>query len=133
MADALRRQTLREGEGRKRKYPWGDEFDKTKCNTSESGIKTTTPVGKYSPEGNSPYGVADMAGNVWEWTSSLERDYPYEADDGREDMSSADARVLRGGSWYSGASCATCACRNDYHPSLRDDYYGFRCGWCART
>ena len=50
-----------------RQYPWGDKFDAGKCNTWESGIGDTTPVGKYSPAGDSPYGVADMAGNVWEW------------------------------------------------------------------
>lgn len=56
--------------GKKRKYPWDDEFDKAKCNTEESGIRGTTPVGKYSPQGDSFYGCADMAGNVWEWCSS---------------------------------------------------------------
>ena len=52
-------------------YPWGNLFDKNRCNTFESGIGNTTPVGNYSPAGDSPYGVADMAGNVWEWTQSL--------------------------------------------------------------
>ena len=54
-------------------YPWGNTFDKNKCNTSESGKGGTTPVGLYSPQGNSPYGCADMAGNVWEWTHSLRK------------------------------------------------------------
>jgi formylglycine-generating enzyme required for sulfatase activity len=84
--------------GRKRRYPWGDEFDKTRCNTSESGIGSTTPVGKYSPRGDSPYGCADMAGNVWEWTSSLLKPYPYNPSDGREDPNSEEDRVVRGGS-----------------------------------
>ncbi len=57
---------------RKRKYPWGDKFDQNKCNTSESSIGGTTSMGKYSPEGDSPYGCADMARNVREWTSSLQ-------------------------------------------------------------
>ncbi len=79
-------------------YPWGDTFDKTRCNTGESGIGTTTPVGSY-PSGASPYHVQDMAGNVWEWTSSLYQPYPYRKNDGRENRDSTDNRVLRGGSW----------------------------------
>jgi hypothetical protein len=54
---------------KKRVYPWGDEFDSTKCNTYESKIHKTMPVGSY-PHGISPYGVHDMAGNVLEWTES---------------------------------------------------------------
>jgi formylglycine-generating enzyme required for sulfatase activity len=54
--------------GTKRRYPWGDEFDENRCNTVESRIEDTTPVGAYSPQGDSPYGCADMSGNVWEWT-----------------------------------------------------------------
>jgi hypothetical protein len=110
----------------KRKYPWGDDFDKTKCNTSESRIDDTTPVGKYSEEGDSPYGCADMAGNVWEWTGSLHRDYPYRADDGREDMSSSDSRVLRGGAFYYVRSLARCASRNHLYPHFRFRFLGFR-------
>ena len=52
-------------------YPWGNQFDKNKCNTNEGGKGDTTPVGLYSPQGDSPYGCADMSGNVWEWTHSL--------------------------------------------------------------
>src|SRR5262245_31162443 len=50
-------------------WPWGNEWDASKCNSYESGLGKTTPVGHYSPAGDSPYGVADMAGNVWEWCS----------------------------------------------------------------
>jgi formylglycine-generating enzyme required for sulfatase activity len=57
--------------GRKRRFPWGDEFDKKRCNTRESGKGDTTPVGAYSRDGDSDYGCADMAGNVWEWSASL--------------------------------------------------------------
>ena len=46
-------------------FPWGDEFDKEKCNSAEAGFKHTTPVTQY-PKGGSPYGCYDMAGNVWE-------------------------------------------------------------------
>ncbi len=97
-------------------YPWGDEFDKTKCNTGESRIGDTTPVGKY-PNGASPYGVVDMAGNVWEWTSSLFRSYPYDPEDGREDPGSTDNRVLRGGSWFSVSDWVRSAFRSHSVPS----------------
>ena len=64
------------GRQKKRRYPWGDEFDAARCNTVEFGLGETTPLGKYSPTGDSPYIEADMAGNVWQWCS-LYRDYPY--------------------------------------------------------
>jgi hypothetical protein len=114
-------------EGQKRQYPWGDEFDKNRCNTDESNIKGTTTVGKYSPEGDSPYGVTDMAGNAWEWTSSLYKNYPYQVDDGRENPSSSGERVLRGGSFYSSRRIARCAYRGDFNPNDRDGINGFRC------
>ncbi|MAT99172.1 MAG: DNA-binding protein [Anaerolineaceae bacterium] len=52
-----------------REYPWGNEW-KPYCNTDEARIDGTTPVGYYSPFGDSPYGCVDMSGNVWEWTNS---------------------------------------------------------------
>ncbi len=117
-------------------YPWGDEWDKAKCNTSESGIKTTTPVGKYSPAGDSPYGCADMAGNVWEWMRSLwgtelgEPDfkYPYDPADGRENLDAPDSdlRVLRGGSWCNDHRLARCAYRFRDFPFLDWGNLGFR-------
>ncbi len=116
--------------GRKRRYPWGDEFDAGKCNTQEGGAGGTTPVGQYSPWGDSPYGCVDMAGNVWEWTGSLYRDYPYRPDDGREDFASSDARVLRGGAFDDfGAPSARCAARDRFNPYGRDWSDGFRVGW----
>ena len=84
-------------------YPWGDQKpDVGLCNFDQN-IGGTTLVGRYSPAGDSPYGCADMAGNVWEWTSSLKKDYPYRAGDGRENLEAGDDvhRVLRGGSWLS--------------------------------
>lgn len=92
-----------------RAYPWGNkEPDKTLCNFNENE-QGTTPVGKYSPKGDSPYGCVDMAGNVWEWTRSLwdknrqglKFTYPYKTDDGREDETADNnvSRVVRGHSW----------------------------------
>ena len=110
----------------KRVYPWGDEFDANKCNTRESGIKDTTHVGKYSPQGDSAYGVGDMVGNVWEWCSSLYQKYPYRADDGRENMRGNGLRVLRGGSWFDHYGYARGACRSYPDPGNYDIGVGFR-------
>jgi formylglycine-generating enzyme required for sulfatase activity len=110
-----------------RRYPWGDEFDAKKCNSSESGYRDTTPVGRYSPAGDSPYGLADAAGNVWEWTASLYEPYPYDAGDGREDPKADGRRVLRGGSWSSDRRDTRSAYRLHSDPSYALDYVGFRC------
>jgi hypothetical protein len=117
--------------GRKRKYPWGDTFDKRKCNTSLSGIGETTPVGTYSPAGDSPCGAADMGGNVWEWCSSQYKDYPYSAGDGRENSKADAYRVVRGGSFHDEESFARCAARYRYGSFDRYDDLGFRVGWAA--
>ncbi len=86
-----------------RRYPWGNEFDATRCNSSvaEHPIGSASKPGHFSPRGDSPFGAQDMSGNVWQWTSSLFRPYPYRADDGREELTVAGQRVLRGGSWSS--------------------------------
>jgi formylglycine-generating enzyme required for sulfatase activity len=83
-----------------RVYPWGDKFDRRRCNGASIIGGSTTPVDSH-PNGVSPYGVREMVGNVWEWTSSLYKPYPYHADDGREDSRSHENRVMRGGSWSS--------------------------------
>jgi formylglycine-generating enzyme required for sulfatase activity len=109
-----------------REYPWGHGFDVAKCNTVESGIWATTAVGEYSPQGDSAYGVADMAGNVWEWTSSLRWDYPYDRDDGREDPEADGTRVLRGGRFYDSAAYARVPYRYAAGPDAFSPYTGLR-------
>ncbi|MCL4506620.1 MAG: SUMF1/EgtB/PvdO family nonheme iron enzyme [Chloroflexi bacterium] len=107
-------------------YPWGNTApDSSRLNFNNS-VGDTTPVGYYSPTGDSPYQVTDMAGNVWQWTSSLLKPYPYNADDGREDPSSRDERVLRGGSYADNAVLARSANRNASLPGYRSDAVGFR-------
>jgi formylglycine-generating enzyme required for sulfatase activity len=104
-------------------YPWGDEPpDETRCNFG-GARRGTTPVGLYSPQGDSPYGCADMAGNVWEWTRSLYREYPYNPGDGREDMEAGDEvlRELRGGAFSGGAWFMRCAFRLVTTPLLSLD------------
>jgi len=94
-------------------WPWGNEFDKNKCNSSEGGKGGTTPVGSYSPRGDSPFGCADMVGNVWEWTHSLYKPYPYQVNDGREDEKASGRRVVRGGAFYNDDRYARGAYRLD--------------------
>jgi formylglycine-generating enzyme required for sulfatase activity len=109
-----------------RTYPWGYETPDAK--RANFGSSATTPVGSYQA-GASPYGVLDMAGNVWEWTSSLYQPYPYKAGDGREDLSKRgqqDARVLRGGGWNADSKGVRCAYRRGAIPVVRDGHIGFR-------
>ena len=98
-----------------RKFPWGNEaltgenanFCDKDCPRSfanpifNDGYPETAPVGSY-PKGVSPYGAMDMAGNVWEWTSTIISPYPYSALDGRENMDIRSERVWRGGPWSNG-------------------------------
>jgi serine/threonine-protein kinase len=96
-----------------REYPWGNEWEEGLCNTWESGISNTTVVGKYSQEGNSPYGCSDMAGNIWEWTGSWYNEREV-------------CRVMRGGPWYLNRLIARCAFRGRGAPVLFRDGIGFR-------
>jgi toxoflavin biosynthesis protein ToxD len=68
-----------------------------------------------------------MAGNVWEWTASLQRSYPYRCDDERENRMLAGQRVLRGGSFRSTHTrYLCCAFRSRSYPARRRDHIGFR-------
>ena len=77
--------------------------------------------------GVSIYGALDLAGNVWEWVSSLNKSYPYLVGDGREDPSSREGRVLRGGSWNNRALNQRASNRSWGDPEFRDTNLGFRC------
>ena len=109
-----------------RAYAYGAVFDPARCNTFESHIRRTTPVGVF-PSGETPEGVTDLCGNVWEWTSSAYLDYPYEWSPEREDPShAATYRALRGGSWNASRDLARAVYRLRLLPYVRDYDFGFR-------
>jgi formylglycine-generating enzyme required for sulfatase activity len=99
--------------GKTRLWPWGDEFDAGKCNIYDTGIGSTCAVGLF-PGGDSPYGCADMAGNVWEWCQSKWVENYKNYDQGikeRESLEGEALRVLRGGSFNDDQGLVRCACR----------------------
>ena len=96
-------------------YPWGNEFDKILCITKENAAvegqpALIAPVGSCE-KGKSPYGAMDMAGNVWEWTSTYNDRYS----------------VLRGGSFFEGRESSTTFSFLLSIPDDAKDYVGFRC------
>ena len=120
---------------KRRLYPWGDAWDPALCNNKSSSGQGTTPVGQYRQAGgDSPYGLSDMAGNVWEWTLSKWGSqryeptfkYPYDRQDGREDLDGSEFRVLRGGNFHDGPAWCRTSARYPYESTSTADYIGFR-------
>jgi len=123
-----------------REYPWGDEplsgeranFCDINCPRTianpnfNDGYSDTSPVGNY-PTGASPYGVMDMSGNVWEWTGTLIMPYPYDSNDGRENLEVNGERVWRGGPWSNGFWWMRSSVRYRSIPSYWQVNLGFRC------
>jgi formylglycine-generating enzyme required for sulfatase activity len=107
-----------------RNYPWQAPLRPGLANYDRE-IGDTTPIGRY-PDGQSPYGVYDMSGNVWEWVSSLVQPYPFQRDDGRESPSPG-TRVLRGGSWRSETGMLRTSYRYQAEQTASDLDIGFRC------
>jgi formylglycine-generating enzyme required for sulfatase activity len=134
-------------------FPWGNDWDPNRCNTRESKISDTTPVGQFSPQGDSPYGIADMGSNVQNWISNLFGPYPYDPTDGREVLvynldkeelfprlhetgctalpqsmeATLDKSVIRGSSWRELRDQSRCAYRSWAAPLHQSDDTGFRC------
>ncbi len=123
-------------------YPWGNEFEPGRLNYCDGacsidqgwkdsahndGYADPAPVGAY--DNASWVGAFDLSGNVWEWTSTIYHPYPYDAHDGRENLSDYDSkRVLRGGSWNWIAADTRAPARDDYAGDFTSsDWYGFRC------
>ena len=91
------------GDADTRYYPWGTSWNNNKCNTNRDNLYYgTSPVGAYSPDGDSPYGCADMLGNAIEWTNDWYSGSIYEQyEQGNLDpASSGSSKVARGGVWW---------------------------------
>jgi formylglycine-generating enzyme required for sulfatase activity len=104
----------REPDGKPRKYPWPNSKGKSTPKLANYGanVGATKPVGRY-PEGATPEGLMDMAGNAWEWMENW-----YDED--------KEYRALRGGSWSSPSESLRCAARAFFVPRLLWDFDGFR-------
>jgi serine/threonine protein kinase len=110
-------------------YPWGDKFidDIEVAIWDGNGNGKPTKVGANTRQrGASWVGALDMAGNVWQWTSSLFGTYPYRATDGRENLAAGGSRVFRGGSWASSATELRSAYRDYNTPDARRNFNGVR-------
>jgi formylglycine-generating enzyme required for sulfatase activity len=127
--------------GEKYAYPWGDEFNSARLNFCDKnclydfatklwddGFAETSPVGSF-PNGASPYGVLDMAGNVMEWVADWYSPDYY----GRSPTSSplgpdwGQTRVVRGGAWATNSYYLASARRWEWNPSFQHRALGFRC------
>ena len=93
-------------------WPWGNVPPTAEHCNFKNNVKDTTPVGQFSPRGDSPYGCVDMAGNVWEWTGSW--------------YSEGSTRALRGGAWDDHDQGTRAAFRYNYNPHFRNNLVGFR-------
>lgn len=112
-----------------RRYPWGAELAERRHGQFAAGWNETAPVDTH-PAGASPYGVREMAGNVWQWVSSAYRAYPYSAIDGREDLMPGLVRATRGGGHDSQPSAITTTQRGrnlSRNPAAGHHNIGFRC------
>jgi formylglycine-generating enzyme required for sulfatase activity len=106
-------------------YPWGDIWQKNIANTSELGLDVPTAVGVFQSS-NTKEGCADLIGNVWEWCQNLYAKYPYDANDGRENLDTEGPRILRGGSYQTSCLLSRCTYRMWRFPAYRNRYTGFR-------
>lgn len=104
-----------------RVYPWGNEWDEMRCANSTGAKRIgTTSVHEHEGRGDSPFGVVDMVGNVWEWCLTGWQS-------GSNETSGGEVRVLRGGSWFDDVrSFFTVTARTSWNPEIESDLRGFR-------
>jgi len=106
-------------------FPTGDQIDSTKANFGKK-YKGILKVGSFQPNG---FGLYDMPGNVWEWVSDNYGSdyYKTSATENPKGVEQSRFKVIRGGSWHSGAMCVQNYFRNGLSPSWVDFAVGFRC------
>lgn len=115
--------------GDRRRYPWGNDEPRGRANYAATA---TTPVGRYAcPE--CAYGLADMSGNVWEWTSSPFQPYPYDPADDRDNLAADALWVIRGGGYADDARLLRSTTRGGADPGARRAFIGFRPVIAARA
>jgi sulfatase modifying factor 1 len=111
-------------------WPWGHTFGPEHANVAgvRDGYAYTAPVGSY-PAGKSPYGVYDLAGNVWEWVADWFDAQYYARSPARNPTGPPEGtlRVVRGGCWFADEQFARATYRNHAYPEARDNSLGFRC------
>lgn len=117
--------------GDARRYPWGNEPEPLKANMRglADQYRYTAPVGSFS-DGRSPYGVRDLAGNVWEWVENWYLPYPGNAV--ANEMYGQTLKVIRGGSWDANPDLARSAMRGKALPVRQQNTIGFRCAASAK-
>jgi formylglycine-generating enzyme required for sulfatase activity len=106
----------------RRRYPWGNEPLRSQANYEGT---STTPVGRFAC-GECPYGLSDMSGNVWEWTSSPYQPYPYDPTDDRANLDADALWVMRGGHFGDGPRLVRTTTRGAADPGARRPFIGFR-------
>ena len=105
-------------------YPWGNTYNPALANGKDSGLRSSVSVGSYG-DGASPYGVFDLAGNVWEWTDSWYQPYPGNTVD--SPYYGEQFRVLRGGGWFEVETELRATRRSANVPTATNNDIGFRC------
>ena len=119
-------------------WSWGNEFDQNKANTKELNIKDTTEVGQFSPQGDFPYGCADMIGNVWEWCNDWfsHNEYKKRSDQvvkNPKGPQEGSQRVLHGGSFNRAYGDSRAASRRANDPLSVGEAKGFRVALSSNT
>ncbi len=115
-------------------YPWGNTFNQSNLNSHIEGGSRGMPIGSF-PAGVTESGIYDLAGNVWEWTRSQRKAYPYDNDDGREAYPSTDTEmIVRGGAFgLNGERYARTTHRGSVGPQYRTNIGGFRIACIQKT